>query len=263
MNSPIHITQDGHVMELVLNDPENRNTINVPFMDALSQAVDEIERLEDARVVLMRAEGKGFSAGLDLKGIHHTIERFGENWRDNLFPLTEAWQAVMNKVEQCSLPVIALIHNYCIGGGMELALACDMRIVTEGTRLSLPEAQLGIVPDLGGTSRLTRLVGASRAKELIMTGRDMDLDNAEAWGLVNYVVSEDELLQKGRELAEELCLSAPLAVQYAKRVINDITDVSAGLRLEAWAQNALISSEDFEQGIQATLMKQSPNWKGK
>lgn len=262
MDSAIKIEQQGMIVEMILNRPENRNTMNVELMDAISDAVDEIEKLQSARVVIVRAEGKGFSAGLDLMGINQTIERFGENWREHLFPLTQNWQEALTKLEKLSLPTICAIHNYCVGGGMEIALACDFRIVADDARLSLPETQLGIIPDVGGTSRLTRLIGPSHAKQVIMSGNFVDLDNALKWGMVNYVVPTDELMNKARELAEEICLSAPLAVNFTKRIINDMTSIDDGLRLEAWAQSILMKTNDFEVGMQARISKDKPEWTG-
>lgn len=145
---------------------------------------------------------------------------------------------------------------------MEIALACDFRIVAQGTRLSLPETQLGLIPDVGGTSRLTRLVGMSRAKEIIMAGNFIDLERACNWGMINYLVPEAELTTKAHELAQEICLSAPLAVNFTKRIINDMTSIEAGLRLEAWAQSVLMKTKDFEIGMQARISKEKPEWTG-
>ncbi len=213
--------------------------------------------------MLLRGEGRGFSAGIDLLSFQDTPENFGENWRHNMFPVTAAYQAIVNKFERCPFPVIALLHGYVLGLGLELALACDMRIVTEGTLLGLPETMLGIVPDVGGTTRLTRLIGPARAKEYIMTGKNIPVDCAERWGLVNYVVPKDGLMEKANQLVEELRVAAPLAVTFAKHVINGLTDVDRGLQLEAWAQSQLMATEDFEVGAQAMMTKQKPQWKGK
>jgi enoyl-CoA hydratase/carnithine racemase len=263
MSGLIQVHQRDHLIEIVINRPEKRNAINWPMMEELSAAIDSIEKMNGARAVLLRGEGTGFSAGIDLMGFSDLIERFGENWRDNLFPLTAAYQAVVNKFERCSLPVIALLHGYCLGLGFELALACDFRIAAEGTKIGLPETRLGIIPDVGGTTRLTRLIGTARAKELIMTGRNVDLNDAERWGLVNYLVPADQLMSKAESLAAEIAQSAPLAVSYAKRVINGISDLDRGLSLEAWAQSVLMRSEDFANGVQAMLLKQPVEWKGK
>lgn len=251
------------IFEIILNRPDKRNAINWPMMQALDAAITAAETAEGVRVILFRGEGAVFSAGIDLLGFQNMAEHFGENWRQDLFPLTAAFQAIANRLERCSLPVIALVHNYCLGLAFELALACDFRIATNGTRLGLPETRLGIIPDVGGTTRLTRLVGQARAKELIMTGRQFEADYAERWGIVNAVVSMDDLLSQGYALADELILAAPLAVSYAKRVIDGIADIDRGLQLEAWAQSVLIRSQDFEQGAQAMMLKQAPLWTGK
>ncbi len=262
--SELVLTQKrGHIVEIVLNRPDKRNAINWPVMEQLDAAVDAVEKLDGARVVFVRGEGKAFSAGLDLTGFAEIIERFGENWRQNLFPLTAAFQAVTNKFERCSLPLIALLHGHAIGLGCELALACDFRIAAEGVKIGLPESKLGLIPDVGGTTRLTQLVGPARAKELIMTGRNIDLADAERWGLVNYVVPENQLMVKAEALADEIAQAAPLAVSYTKRVVDGITDTARGLQLEAWAQSVLMRSEDFETGAQSALTRQPPVWKGK
>jgi enoyl-CoA hydratase/carnithine racemase len=233
------------------------------MMTELDAAISEVEKMSGVRAVLLRGAGPVFSSGIDLTAFDQMVERFEENWRENLFPLTTAYQAILNKVERCSLPVIALLHGYCLGLGFELALACDFRIAAQETRVGFPEARLGLIPDVGGTTRLTRLVGPARAKEIIMTGRHLDLDCAERWGVVNDVVSPDTLLERGRALGAEIAQSAPLAVSYTKRVVDGIADLEHGLQLEAWAQSVLMRSQDFEIGVQAMLTKQTPQWKGK
>lgn len=263
MSSFIVTQQREHLFEIILNRTDKRNAISWPMMTELEAAFIEIERAKGVRAVLIRGEGSGFSAGIDLTAFLDMNERFGENWRDNLFPLTAAYQGVLNTVERCSVPVIALLHGYCLGLGFELALACDFRIIAEGTKVGLPESRLGLIPDVGGTTRLTRLVGPARAKELVMTGRNIDLKCAEQWGIANYVVPADEVLARGEALADELAQAAPLAVSYAKRVIDGISDLERGLQLEGWAQAQLMRTEDFMTGVQAMLSKQPPVWKGK
>jgi enoyl-CoA hydratase/carnithine racemase len=263
MSDYVLVRRDGHLVEIVLNRPDKRNAINWSMMQALEAAIDSVEGIRDARAVILRGEGPGFCAGIDLMGFGDIAAEFGEDWRENLFPVTAAYQRVVNKFERCALPVIALVHNFCLGLGLELALACDFRIVAGGTRLGLPESRLGIIPDVGGTTRLTRLVGPARAKELIMTGRTFDPDCAERWGIVNYVVPEDDLLARGHTLADELAEAAPLAVSYAKKVIDGLDDLERGLQLEAWAQSILMRSKDFEIGTQAMLTRQPPYWQGR
>ena len=255
-----------NIFYVILNRVDKRNAIDMNMVAALEAALDDGERAfnEGARAMIIRGEGKAFSAGIDLSALMATTEKFGEAWRNNLFPVTQIFQSFLNKLEAHSLPTICAMHGYCLGLGMELSLACDFRIIAERTLYGLPETRLGIIPDVGGTTRLVKLVGASRAKEIIMTGANIDLERAEKWGVVNYVVEKDELLPKAVELANEIALSAPLAVSYTKRVINDMLETAQGQKLEAWAQAQLFRTEDFEAGVQATITKSHPvNWQGK
>lgn len=256
------------VIEIVLNRADRRNAINRTLLNDLDAALDTAERLAtDAparwRAVILRAEGPTFSAGLDLAAFSEWAEVAGESWRDNLFATTERYQRVTNKIEALSLPVIALLHGAVIGLGMEIALAADFRIAAEGTRLQLPETRIGLIPDVGGTTRLTRLIGPARAKEYILTGRPFDLADAERWGLVNAVVAPEQLAARGNTLAAELAEAAPLAVRYAKKAIDSMDDLKRGLLFESWAQAVLIRSEDFMTGAQAVMTKSTPEWNGK
>ena len=145
-----------------------------------------------------------------------------------------------------------------------MALACDFRIAAARTKLGLPEARLGIIPDVGGTTRLVKLVGVGRAKDLVMTGRHIDAEEALNWGMVNAVYPKTELEQGVAQLIDALAASAPLAVSYAKRVINDIADNSRGLHIEAWAQAQLFRTADFQRAVRAMLSKEYPiDWEGK
>jgi enoyl-CoA hydratase/carnithine racemase len=129
--------------------------------------------------------------------------------------------------------------------------------------MGLLETRLGLIPDVGGTTRLTRLVGPARAKELIFTGRQIDATTAASWGIVNYVVSGDELRGKADSLAAEIKMAAPLAVGMAKRIIDGLADIDRGLMIEGWAQSQLFATEDFQEAVQAFMMKQEPQFKGK
>lgn len=259
--------QDNQIFEIILNRADKRNALNRATMEEIDAALDIAEKAYnqgEARVLILRAEGRAFSSGIDLSDLDGYVELYGEEWRQNLFATTALLQNILTKLERHSLPSIAALHGYCLGMGLELALACDFRFVAERTKISLPETRLGIVPDVGGTVRLVKLIGPSRAKEVILTGSTIDLDKAEQWGMVNYVYPKEELLDKVHEFAQELILSAPMAVNYGKRVINDIADIQRGLNTEAWAQAALFRTEDFLAGVQAMLTKTYPvEWKGK
>lgn len=259
MSNLILTSKREHLYEIVINRDDKRNALNFEMMDALEAAVGQVEETPGIRAVLIRGEGKGFSAGIDVSG----FLELSEQTRRNLFPFTARYQGILTRVERCSVPVVALLHGYALGMGFELALACDFRIAAEGTRLGLPETLLGLVPDVGGTTRLTRLIGPARAKEYIMTGREIDVCDAERWGLVNAVVTPEQLIAKGEALAADLAKAAPLAVSYTKRIIDGLSDLERGLQLEAWAQSALFRSEDFMNGAQAFLTRQPVEWKGR
>ncbi len=262
MSELIICRREGAIFEVTLNRPGSRNAINDDMMDALSAAFDRAEHefSGDARVVIIRAAGRVFSSGIDL----NQFSPPDEIPRDNLFPITARYQAIFDKIERCSLPVICVLQGYCLGLALELALACDFRIAAERAKLGLPESRLGIIPDVGGTVRLVKLIGAARAKDLVMTGRNIDLPQALDWGLVNAVYPKSELEAGVAEWVETLVAAAPLAVSYGKRVINDIVDNSRGLQIEAWAQAQLFRSEDFRRAMQAMLDKTYPiDWQGK
>ena len=262
MSDQILVRRAGLVFEVTLNRPNERNAINDEMMNALADAFDRAEREfhDGARVVLLRGAGRAFSSGIDLS----QFLTLDEDLRDNLFPFTARYQAILNKIERCSLPVICVLQGYCLGLALELALACDFRIAAQRTKLGLPEARLGIIPDVGGTVRLIKLIGPSRAKDLILTGRTIDLSQALEWGLVNAVLPKAELEQGVKAFVEALAASAPLAVSYGKRVVNDIMDNAAGLQLEAWAQAQLFRTNDFQNAIRAMMDKTYPiDWEGK
>ena len=254
--------RDGPVFEVTLNRLRQRNAINNAMMDAISNAFDDAERAfhQGARVVVLRAAGRVFSSGIDLN-------QFAEpdtGLRDNLFPFTARYQAIVNKIERCSLPVICVMQGYCLGLALELALACDFRLAAERTKMGLPEARLGIIPDVGGTVRLVKLIGQARARDLVLTGRHIDAAEALDWGLVNAVFPKGELEDGVADYVAMLAASAPLAVSYGKRVINDIVDNTRGLQIEAWAQAQLFRTDDFRNAVRAMLDKSYPiDWEGK
>ncbi|MAU10776.1 MAG: crotonase [Anaerolineaceae bacterium] len=263
------ITTEIHeqICHITLDRADQRNALNWQMIDELGEAIDIAERAYldgEARVIFIKAAGRVFSSGIDLASFVQESNPFGDNWQDNLFPTTYALQSVTNKIEDCSLPTFCLMQGYCLGLGLEIALACDFRIAAERTKMALPESRLGMIPDVGGTTRLLRLVGPSRAKEIIMTGGNIDITDAERWGLINYVVPKDELLSKAEERAKEIMLSAPMAVSFTKRMINDMLDDRSNLKIEAWAQAQLLRTEDCRNGVNAMLTKTYPvEWKGK
>lgn len=263
MSNLIKTQQREDIFEIILNRPEKRNAINREMLAGLETAVSQANRIPNLRAVLVRGEGAAFSAGIDVSALLGLAQEYGPHWQTRMHAITDEFQGVLTRLERLELPTIALLHGYCLGLALELALACDIRLAAEGTKLGLPETRLGIIPDVGGTTRLTRLVGPGRAKELIFTGRHFDAAYAGRWGIVNEVVPADQLLSQAEALVEELRQAAPLAVGMAKRVIDGLADIDRGLMLEGWAQSELFKTEDFMEGAQAFMMKRPSQFKGK
>ncbi len=263
MSELVLTQQRDTIFEIILNRPDKRNAMNEALIGELDTAVQTANRTPGIRTVIIRGEGKSFSAGIDVSSLLGLAGKYGPHWQQRMRSITDDFQAAHTRLERLEIPTIALLHGHCLGLAMELALACDIRIAAEGTQMGLPETRLGIIPDVGGTTRLTRLVGPARAKELIFTGRHFDMAYAERWGIVNYVLPADQLMHKAEELAEEINQAAPLAVGMAKRVIDGLSDIDRGLMLEGWAQSQLMSSEDFLEGAQSFMMKRPPQFKGK
>jgi enoyl-CoA hydratase/carnithine racemase len=263
MTQLVHTQQRNQIFEIILNRPDKRNAINMDLFAQFDAAVTQANRTANLRAVIIRGEGKAFSAGIDVSNLLILAEKYGPHWQQRMRRITDDFQGVLTRLERLELPTIALLHGFCLGMAMELALACDIRIAAEGTKLGLPESRLGMIPDVGGTTRLVRLVGPARAKELIFTGRQISAAQAEAWGIVNYVVAEDELGDKADALVAEICEAAPLAVGMAKRVIDGLSDIDRGLQLEGWAQSQLFGTADLMEGAQAFMMKRPPEWQGK
>ncbi|GAB4268940.1 MAG: enoyl-CoA hydratase/isomerase family protein [Candidatus Promineifilaceae bacterium] len=263
MSDLIQTIHHDHIFEIVLNRPDKRNALSMEMWAALDTAVAQANNTPGLRAVILRGEGKAFSAGIDVSNLLGLADAYGPHWQTRMRRITDDFQSVLTHLERLELPTIALLHGYCLGLGMELALACDIRIMAKGTQWGLPESRLGMIPDVGGTTRLLRLVGPARAKEIIFTGARYPAELAEAWGVVNYLVEEDALMTKANELIAAILPAAPLAVGMAKRVIDGMADIDRGLQLEGWAQSQLFNTEDFLEGAQAFMMRRSPEWKGK
>jgi enoyl-CoA hydratase/carnithine racemase len=262
--SDLVITQKNEtIFEILLNRPDKRNAINLEMYQQLGDAIGEAGRTDGIRVVMVRGEGAAFSSGIDLGSFLEFSQKYGAGWQQRMRSITHDFQEVLTRLERLEVPTIALLHGYCLGLALEIALACDIRIAAEGSMMGLLESRLGLIPDVGGTTRLTRLVGPARAKDLIFTGRQIDATTAASWGIVNYVVAANELQGKADSLAAEIQMAAPLAVGMAKRIIDGMADIDRGLMLEGWAQSQLFASEDFQEAVQAFMMKRDPQFKGK
>src|SRR3972149_2254998 len=255
MNNLVQTQQRDTILEITLNRSDKLNAINMEMLTQFDSVVGEANCTTGIRAILIRGEGKAFSSGIDPDLLLNLADKYGPDWKQRSRFATSDAQAVFTRLERIELPTICLIHGFCLGMAMELALACDIRIAAQGTILGLPETRLGLIPDVGGTTRLTRLIGPARAKELIFTGRQINAAIAEQWGAVNYVVPVEELLVKGEELAVEISQAAPLAVGMAKRVIDGLADIDRGLMLEGWAQSQLFNTEDFLEGMRSFMRR--------
>jgi enoyl-CoA hydratase len=247
------------IATITINRPEKLNALNQETIQEISSTLDDAEKDENIRVVVITGAGdRAFSAGADIN------EMKGKTPID-LRRSCQRTKEMMNKVEDLEKPVIAAINGYALGGGLELAMACDLRIASEKARLGQPEINIGLIPGWGGTQRLPRFVGKAIAKEMIFTGKMIDAKTAERLGLVNAVVPADQLKAAVKKLAEELSSKPPIAVKLAKQLINNSieTNLRIGMMHESEAFGILSSTEDVKEGIAAFLEKRKPKFKGK
>lgn len=258
---PSVITEDrGAVRHVVLNRPDKRNAMNGELIQELGVALKAAANEPDVRCVVIRGEGPMFSAGMDFDGLV-ALSDAPENLRAFRRPILETW----NLCEEMAKPTVCQVHGGCIGGALELALACDLRVAAADALLGLVETRVGLIPDVGGCSRLASVIGVGRAKELIMTSRLIDGTEAERIGLVNRVAPVEELEAATEALVGELLACAPLAVGHAKRVIDAAARpaLAATLEQEGTVQELCASTEDFAEGAQALSEKRQPEFSGR
>lgn len=239
-------------------------TIDSPPVNALEkQVLDELEQIVDhipfeVDVVIIHGAGeKAFVAGADIKD-------FPALKKDTAIALAKRGQAIFDKIAKLAQPVIAAIDGYALGGGLELALACDIRVASTRSQLGLPEVKLGILPGYGGTQRLPRLIGPGKAKQLIFTGEFISAEEAKAIGLVEEI-TEGSAFEKAKEIAQTIAKRAPLGVRQAKKAINEglETTLEEGLHIEALAFGELCETEDKNEGVKAFFEKREPQFSRK
>jgi enoyl-CoA hydratase/carnithine racemase len=250
----------GRVRHVVLNRTEKRNAFNDELILGLRAALEDAAAAPDVLCVVVRGAGPLFSAGMDfaaLAGLAADPERLREFRR----PILETW----NLLEEMAKPTICQVHGACIGGAMELALACDLRVMAADALIGIPETRLGLIPDVGGSSRLPAVVGLGRAKELVMTGRMIDGVEAERIGLVNRVAPLDELEAATGALVDELLACAPVAVGHAKRVLDAAAKpaLAATLEHEVTVQELCARTEDFAEATRAFAESREPEFSGR
>ncbi len=263
----VTVRVEGELAYVALNRPEKRNAISNQVLRAIPEALAEADQ-PSVRAIILYGEGQVFSAGIDFTSLASEGGASGSGGGPDLTRFrrfVHDSQASLDALERLEKPVIGALHGYVGGLGLELALACDARIAAAGTRLGMPEVRLGLVPDVGGTTRLVRTVGYAMAKELIMTARMVEAQEAARIGLVNRAVGAGQHIGVAEELAREMARNAPLAVGLAKRLVDigHSVDKSTFLDLEALVQSSLLMTEDFREGASALASRRDPKFKGR
>jgi enoyl-CoA hydratase/carnithine racemase len=258
---PIVETEDrGAVRHVVLNRPEKRNAFNDELVLGLRDALTAAAGDDSVHCVVLRGNGPLFSSGMDVNFLGALALDPG-NLRASRRPILETW----NLLEEMPKPTIAQIHGACIGGAMELALAADLRVMASEAVIGLVETRVGLVPDVGGSTRLPSVIGLGRAKEMIMASKVIDGVEAERIGLVNRVAPADELDAATEQLVSELLACAPRAVALAKRLLDSVAKPTSAASFEAEvaAQELCARSEDFGEGTRAFAEKRQPEFSGR
>ncbi|WP_420489522.1 enoyl-CoA hydratase/isomerase family protein [Neobacillus niacini] len=248
------VKQDDSVLYVTLNRPDTRNALDGKTLRELDQVFTAVEMDEEIRVIVIQSTGgKSFAAGADIKQLHE---------RTALEALIPGMQGLYSKIENCPKVTIAAITGYALGGGCELAMACDIRMATKSAKFGLPELNLGIIPGAGGTQRLARMVGKGRALDMIITGKLIDGEEAERIGLVTYFVEKESLQEEIEKVISNILKKGPVALQLAKLAVHKGYDLDMGtaLWLEKLSQAVVFGTEDKKEGTLAFLEKRNANF---
>lgn len=251
------LKRKDNIATITLNHAETLNLVNWQLLEEMDEIQDEIAKDESVKAVIINADGKHFSAGIDLNILEKVNSQFvmkNLNWLQRVYGRWQEW----------NIPVIAAIHGLCYGSAMELILGCDIRIATEDSRFSIPEVRFALAPDMGGTTRLTKLVGVGQAKRLIMGCEEIDAQEAYNIGLVEIVVKQEELMDRTQKLAKRMANMPPAAMAFAKKGINLAAEssVAAGLLFEQAQSTFCCGTEDQNESIKAFFEKRKPEFKG-
>lgn len=268
-NSLVTYTREGFIGSITLNRPEKRNALSSVVWNSLALAIDEASHDKEARVVLVRGEGKTFCAGLDLSPDNEIVQLIigkpDASQKMAFYREVKRIQDSYTRLERLSKPTICVIHGYCLGAGLELALCCDIRLCTADSVFALPESKLAIITDVGGLQRLPKVVGPAHAREIAFRGHRFGADRALAIGLVNYVYPDKLTLdEKAMEIALEIASNPPLAVQGAKEVLlyNDEVPMDQALDYTAARSSMIMPSEDLLEAFTAHQEKREGKFKG-
>lgn len=247
------------IATITLNRPEALNAFSKEVVSEVLQALEDIRSDESVRVVILTGAGeKAFSVGADIKAM---IGMNSLKARE----LSLMGEKLCLALENLEKPVIAALNGYALGGGLEVAMSCDLRIASENSRMGQTEINIGLIPGWGGTQRLTRLVGRTKAKEMVFTGKMIDARTAEQLGIVNMVVPADKFREAVRQFALELASKAPVAIKVAKALIDKGAEIGldSALALEREGFGVVASTEDLQEGVNAFTEKRKPVFKGK
>lgn len=258
----------GIIYCITLNRPNKRNAITFEMLAGICEISEKVASDPDVRAIIIKGEGKIFSAGLDLLSLSSEAGSvFGEDGiggqkvRAFLFK----YQQYLNRLEAIELPIICAMHGKVLGLGVELALACDIRMMSDNCIWGMPELKFGFIADLGGTSRLSRTIGASRAMEVLITAKEFNAQQALKWGLVNYIYPQKELIRASEKMVADITECAPLAVGVTKKIIKQgsSANLATQLDMEVNLQSFLYWTKDIQEGIKAVMEKRKPVWEKK
>jgi len=253
----ITVEKKNQIGIVTVNRPKELNSMNSETRKELATAFEKLDKDEEVHVsILTGAPGKAFIAGADIK-------EFSKMKIKDRKTMKEDWR-VTDVIANSAKPVIAMINGFCLGGGLEIAMACDLRIASKNSKLGQPEINIGIIPGAGGTQRLTKLVGEGRSIELILTGNMISAEKAESWGLVNLVTEEEELEDLTMKMAKQIAGKSPFAVERAKKSVKLASNNSMveGLRIEQELFVECFNSNDGKEGIKAFIEKRKPEFQG-
>ncbi len=265
-SAPIKVVKKGHIAFVIMNNPDKLNAMTFDFFSSMVEIFTDIDDDPQIRAAIIKGEGKCFTAGIDLMSLAGLLQSKGADSRENLRKIILKGQKSNNAVIQCQKPVIAAIHNHCIGGGVDLICACDIRLASNDAIFSVRETKLGVIADLGTLQRLPDIVGEPWARELIFTGKDFSAKKALEINLITHMYeTKKDLFQAAEKLANKIADNSPLTIMGIKDTMRftRTNGIEAGLEYVAQKNAAQLMNEDLMEAITALMEKRNPVFKGK
>jgi len=254
----ILVSHETNSATVTINRPTKLNALNKTTIIELQHAFTSLEKNKEIRVIILTGSGeKAFVAGADISEFAHFSESEGADLA------LQGQTGLFDLIENLTTPVIAAINGFALGGGLELAMSCHFRVASENAKMGLPEVTLGVIPGYGGTQRLPQLVGKGKAMEMILTAGMLNAEEAKSYGLVNYVLPQENLLDFCKEMGQKISKNSPVAIGYAIKAINaNYKEGINGFKTEIEAFGKCFATEDFKEGTTAFLEKRKPDFKG-